>query len=93
MNLNRVAVGWLTLIILYTIVEKNTSDKVSGALNGISGVVTRLSDPNVALIPNYSKAPAPATGTAQNSNSTVVAPGQTVIPNAQKPGSTGLVTV
>ena len=91
MNVNRVLVGWLGLVVMYTLVERNTASKVSTGLNGFSAVVARLSDPTVALIPNNSKAPPPATPASPQNSAVTTAPGITVIPNATSNQSSGTV--
>ena len=93
MNFNRVVVGWFTLIVLYTVIQDKTASKVATGLNGVTGVIRRLSDPTVALIPNYSKAPLPSTPAKTQNSAVATAPGVTVIPNASASRSTGTVNV
>lgn len=56
MNLRTVGVGWLSLIVLYTVLTHSSA--VAAVLGTTTEATKRLSDPGVALIPNRAGAAA-----------------------------------
>lgn len=72
MRVGRVIGGWFALVVLYTVVTK--ADAVSGTLGGATTALKRLSDPNVALVPNRASRP---TGTQGPVTGLYVVPGAT----------------
>lgn len=85
MRIGRVVGGWFALVVLYTVVTK--AEAVSGVLGGATTALQRLSDPNVALIPDRTgKAPTGLTGPVTATTGVNVVPGTSYTTTSPKTG-------
>ncbi len=57
MNVRTVAVGWLSLVVLYTVLER--ADQAAGAIGWAATALERLASADKGLIPDRSKAAPP----------------------------------